>query len=145
MKAKMRAASITGMASIMLLALAPQALANWTSSITRGGTGFESRRWDDELYSQIKFTNCTLHYLDADAKNATDVAIWHDISLLPDDKYDTKTFTACFDGGTSNGEWTDLGEGMKSVYFRIQSVGGSTTAGSTIDASSVSVDTTKAD
>ncbi|MFE5142930.1 hypothetical protein ACFRDV_35640 [Streptomyces fagopyri] len=120
-------------------------MANWSSVINGGGTGFESRRWDDELYSQIKFTDCTPHYLTA-SKRETDVAIWRDITVLPDDKYDTKTFTACFSGGgTSNGEWTDLGSGKKSVYFRIQSVGGSSTEGSTFDAAFVGVDTTQAD
>ncbi|WP_093898264.1 hypothetical protein [Streptomyces sp. Ncost-T10-10d] len=102
--------------------------------------GFESRRWSDELYSQIQFTDCRT---DGVAKN-TDVQMWRDIPFQPDDSYDTKTFTACFGGGTSNGEWTDLGSGMKNVYFQIRKIA-SMTVGPQLSVRVVSVDTTKAD
>ncbi|MCX5343559.1 hypothetical protein [Streptomyces atratus] len=102
--------------------------------------GFESRRWSDELYSQIQFTGCHT----GGVTKSTDVRMWRDISLQPDDPYDSKTFTACFGGGTSNGEWTDLGSGMKNVYFKIEKIAGMT-VGPQLTVNSVSVDTTKAD
>ncbi|WP_221362188.1 hypothetical protein [Streptomyces beigongshangae] len=139
MKLTSRAAVTAGTAAVIALALAPTAEANWSSSISAASVSFESRRWSDELYSQVKFTGCT-----TDGPKSTDVQMWRDISLQPDDSYDNKTFTACFDGGTSNGEWTDLGSGMKNVYFKIMKIGGST-FGPQLSVNSVSVDTTKAD
>jgi len=128
-----------GTAAVIALVLAPTAEANWSSSISAASVSFESRRWSDELYSQIKFTGCH-----TDGSKSTDIQMWRDISLQPDDSYDNKTFTACFNGGTSNGEWTELGSGMKNVYFQIMKIGGST-FGPQLSVNSVSVDTTKAD
>lgn len=71
--------------------------------------------------------------------------MWRDISLKPDDSYDNKTFTACFSGSTSNGEWSEVGSGvMKNVYLQIMKIGGSA-FGPQFTVNSVSVDTTKAD
>ena len=47
--------------------------------------------------------------------------------------------------GTSNGEWTDLGSGMKKMYFQLMKVGGSSVNGNTVNVATVSVDTTQAD
>ncbi len=139
MKRGTRISTVVGTAAVITLALAPIAEANWSSSITGASVGFESRRWSDELYSQVLFTNCN-----TDGSNSTDVQMWNDISLQPDESYDNKTFTACFGGGTSNGEWTDLPSGMRNYYFQIMKIGGST-FGPQLSVSSVSVDTTKAD
>ncbi|MEU9668817.1 hypothetical protein AB0J81_20850 [Streptomyces bobili] len=139
MKRGTRISTVVGTAAVITLALAPIAEANWSSSITGASVGFESRRWSDELYSQVLFTNCN-----TDGSNSTDVQMWNDISLQPDESYDNKTFTACFSGGTSNGEWTDLPSGMRNYYFQIMKIGGST-FGPQLSVSSVSVDTTKAD
>ncbi|MDX3530987.1 hypothetical protein P1P75_32420 [Streptomyces sp. ID05-39B] len=139
MKRGTRISTVVGTAAVITLALAPIAEANWSSSITGASVGFESRRWSDELYSQVRFTNCN-----TDGSDSTDVQMWNDISLQPDESYDNKTFTACFGGGTSNGEWTDLPSGMRNYYFQIMKIGGST-FGPQLSVGSVSVDTTKAD
>ncbi|CAM5297828.1 hypothetical protein [Streptomyces sp. NPDC005930] len=139
MKRSARISLVTGSAAVITLALAPVAEANWSSSITAASASFESRRWSDELYSQVQFTGCT-----TDGSKSTDVQIWNDISLQPDESYDNKTFTACFNGGTSNGEWTDLPSGMRNYYFKIMKIGGST-FGPQLSVRSVTVDTTKAD
>ncbi|MDX3314088.1 hypothetical protein ACWGH3_15420 [Streptomyces sp. NPDC054884] len=139
MKRGTRITTIVGTAAVITLAMAPIAEANWSSSITGASASFESRRWSDELYSQVKFTGCT-----TDGSKSTDVQIWNDITLQPDEAYDNKTFTACFNGGTSNGEWTDLPSGMRDYYFKLMKIGGST-FGPQLSVRTVSVDTTKAD
>ncbi|MFF3844501.1 hypothetical protein [Streptomyces sp. NPDC002328] len=141
MKRGSRISTVVGTAAVITLAMAPIAEANWSSSITGASVGFESRRWSDELYSQVKFTNCKT---DALATQSTDVRIWADITLQPDEAYDNKTFTACFGGGTSNGEWTDLPSGKRDYYFKLAKIAGST-FGPQLTVSTVSVDTTKAD
>ncbi|CAL9561988.1 hypothetical protein [Streptomyces sp. Tu 3180] len=139
MKNSARISTIAGTAAVITLALAPLAEANWSSSITAASVGFESRRWSDELYSQVQFTDCR-----TDGSKSTDVQMWRDRTALPDLSYDNKTFTACFSGGTSNGEWTDLPAGMNDYYFKIMKIGGST-FGPQLSVSTVTVDTTKAD
>lgn len=139
MKNTARISMVAGTAAVITLALAPLAQANWSSSITAASATFESRRWSDELYSQVLFTSCT-----TDGSKSTDVQMWNDISLQPDESYDNKTYTACFSGGTSNGEWTDLPSGKRDYYFKIMKIGGST-FGPQLSVKSVSVDTTKAD
>jgi hypothetical protein len=94
MKRTARVSMVLGTAAVTTLALAPTAEANWSSSITAASVGFESRRWSDELYSQVQFTGCT-----TDGSKSTDVQIWRDRTALPDLSYDSKTFTACFNGG----------------------------------------------
>ncbi|MEV8031924.1 hypothetical protein [Streptomyces sp. NPDC086182] len=147
MKNKRRVAAVSGGAAALMLVLAPTAEANWSSSITAARPGFESRRWDDQSYSQIKFTDCTDNSITGEA-SYTDVQVWRDISLNPDDSYDKKRFTNCFRGAnTSNGEWTDLPSSTVSVYFKIMAVTGATSAdfGVHLNVASLSVDTTKAD
>ncbi|MFH8503945.1 hypothetical protein [Streptomyces flaveolus] len=139
MKRSARMTTVIGTAAVITLALAPIAEANWSSSITAASVTFESRRWSDELYSQITFHGCT-----TDGSKSTDVQIWNDIALQPDESYDNKTFTACFNGGVSNGEWTDLPSGKRDYYFEIMKIGGST-FGPQLSVSSLTVDTTKAD
>jgi hypothetical protein len=50
------------------------------------------------------------------------VAYYRDLELSVDPKYDSKTFTACFGSGTSNGEWTGLPSG--DYYFKAMDVDG---------------------
>ncbi|MDX3754426.1 hypothetical protein ACFY1B_04690 [Streptomyces mirabilis] len=139
MKRGARISMVAGTAAVITLALAPIAEANWESSITGASVGFESRRWSDELYSQITFHGCT-----TDGSKSTDVQVWNDISLAPDKAYDNKTYTACFNGGVSNGEWTDLPSGKRDYYFQIMKIGGST-FGPQLSVSKLVVDTTKVD
>ncbi|MDO0929783.1 hypothetical protein QQY24_32195 [Streptomyces sp. TG1A-8] len=139
MKNSARISMVIGTAAVVILALAPFAEASWSSSISAASVGFQSRRWSDELYSQITFHGCT-----TDGSKSTDVQVFNDIPLQPDESYDKKTFTACFSGGARNGEWTDLPSGVRDYYFQIMAIGGST-FGQQLSVSSLTVDTTEAD
>ncbi|MEU6815796.1 hypothetical protein [Streptomyces sp. NPDC046860] len=130
-----RAAVVLASASALGLIVAPNASANWTSSISSWGKGNESRRWADESYSQLQFTGC---FVQGGSQDVT-VAYYRDVPLSVDPKYDSKTFTACFSGGTSNGEWTGLPSG--DYYFATTDVGG----GGLLFVDKVYVDTTQAD
>ena len=70
--------------------------------------------------------------------------IFNDRTGLPDVSYDKKTYTACFHGDVSNGEWTDLAAGMRDYYFQIMAIGVST-FGPQLSVASLVVDTTKED
>ncbi|MFF5856840.1 hypothetical protein ACFY8B_14555 [Streptomyces sp. NPDC012751] len=132
-----RIATTAGIASALLLALAPSASANWQSYITSAGAGFESSRWEDESYSEVRFKDCT-------QQNATGkwvkVALWEDNALSPDTNHGTKTFTNCFNGdeAVSAGEWTGLP--LDGYYFRLQD-----TDGGLLNVRVVAIDTTQAD
>lgn len=130
-----RAAVVLAATSSLGLILAPNAHANWSSYIQDWGQGDESRRWADESYSQLQLGGCWVQ----NGSSSVTMAYYRVITALPDAKYDSKTFTACFGSGTSNGEWTGLTSG--DYYFRAESIGG----GGLFNASSVSVDTTQAD
>lgn len=71
--------------------------------------------------------------------------MWRQIDLQPDDSYDKKTYTACFSGRVSNGEWTELPSGKKPYYFQIMEIGNSTSMLRELDVAKFVVDTTKAD
>lgn len=92
---------------------------NWSSSIGSAGRYYESRRWDDQSYSQIWFTDCTMQ----GSTKQTEVAIWEDNLASPDAKHDTKAFTNCFKGDSaqSMGEWHGLPK--DNFYFRLEDVG----------------------
>ena len=142
---KSRIGAVIGMTSALVLALAPGAEALvWTSSINDARVGFESRRWDDQSYSQIQFQQCYNAGTGGPAKSVG-IQIWRDISLQPDDSYDEKHFTACYNGSVSNGEWTDLPASTVKVYFQVMHIGGYTGSSSSLDVGYLSVDTTQAD
>ncbi|MEU2551746.1 hypothetical protein ACF1GY_02950 [Streptomyces sp. NPDC014684] len=135
---KMRKIAATaGMASALLLAMAPSASANWQSHITSAGTGFTSSRWEDENYSEVRFKGCTQEYAFG---GWVKVALWEDNALSPDTNHGTKTFTNCFTGqdAVSAGEWTGLS--LDGYYFRLQD-----TDGGLLNVRVVAIDTTKAD
>jgi hypothetical protein len=123
-----RTGAVAGVVALSLLGGAPVAEAvdaeevgvlNWSSSIGSAGRYFESRRWDDESYSQLWFEGCTIQ----GGPESTKVAMWEDNAFSPDDKYDTKTFTNCFNGANSRsmGEWHGLEK--DNYYFRLEDVG----------------------
>ncbi|MFJ3709068.1 hypothetical protein OG709_25170 [Streptomyces sp. NBC_01267] len=122
-KTTIRAAAIAGVASSAMLIMAPSAYANFSGNIEAGRAGQESYTWSDELYSQVTFHGCTGP---GGGKNSTNIQMWQVVTLQPDDSYDDKKFTACFNpGGVSNGEWTDLPSGKRTTYFKIHKIGGS--------------------
>ncbi|MFJ2648596.1 hypothetical protein ACIO1C_17905 [Streptomyces sp. NPDC087420] len=125
--------------SASLLILAPTAEANWGSNINSASTGFESRRWSDESFSEVRFKNC---FTQTETTKSTDVQIWRDINNLPDKAFDSKTYTACFNGdAVSSGKWNDLPSGE--YYFAIDKIGGR--EGGLLDVGTVYVDTALAD
>ncbi|MFE0672537.1 hypothetical protein [Streptomyces sp. NPDC058867] len=125
------------MTSAFLLALAPNAFANWQSFISNAATGFESSRWEDEQYSEVRFKDCNQYYATG---GWVKVALWEDNFASPDTNHGTKEFTNCFNGtnSVSAGEWTGLP--LDGYYFRLQD-----TDGGLLDVRVVAIDTTKAD
>ncbi|MEV7238875.1 hypothetical protein AB0N06_34695 [Streptomyces sp. NPDC051020] len=53
----------------------------------------------------------------------------------PNEYWEKKTFTACFSGGQSHGEWA--GRKGDDLYFQIKAVNGSTSVGPTLSATRV--------
>lgn len=143
MSKKKRAAAVAGITGALLLATAPAAWANWSSSISDGGAGFESRRWADGSYSQLWWKGCYVSGSGAFALNA-DVRYYEDISFQPDDAYDEKRFSACFEDQriSSMGEWHNLPNG--DFYFAITGVANKAGA-AYADVEHVTVDTSAAD
>ena len=135
-----RAATVAVAATALPLLFAQSAFANWSSYIDNADVGFESHRWADESYTEVNFKGCNNSRLD----ESVGIQIYQDINNWPDDGYGEKTFTKCFDGGTSTGTESGLPPGA--YYFKIMSVDGyhDSTLYS-VDVSSVSVDTTLAD
>nr|WTB34534.1 hypothetical protein OG781_38055 [Streptomyces sp. NBC_00830] len=118
------------------------ASANWSSYISSWTDGEKSRTWEDQgTYSQIQFTNCYAQY---GTTQSVVVKLWHYYSILPNESLGNKTFTACFGGGTSNGEWTNVPSGTNTLQFEADKVaqGGSCCL---LSVASVNVDTSKAD
>ncbi|MEU6513597.1 hypothetical protein [Streptomyces sp. NPDC046978] len=106
---------------------------------------YESARWQDENYSQITWYGCSDDVDLSGNPDAFSAQIWEDISLEPDESYDNKTFTACFHGERSNGEWTDLPSGKKSYYFQIMDIHYSHDSAHWLNVTKYIQDTTKAD
>jgi hypothetical protein len=148
---------VAGSAAAILLAVAPNASANWSSYISGWSPGHESRRWSDESYTELNFTNCTT----GTSGQSTDVRLWRVVDNSPDVGYDTKHFTNCFnyiagaDSGpfTSKGTWSGLpysadsyvdGEYKGGYYFRIEALGGDWWV-CCLDAQKVTQDSTLAD
>lgn len=146
MNLSMKSAAVLDISAAALILLAPGAEANDDGKLVSVSGGYESDRWSDELYSQITFHGCYNSGTFPVAKSV-DVQIWEDIKLNPDDSYDNKTYTACYVGKVSNGEWTDLPAGKKQYYFKIMKIGGSknTSGDPNLDVDEWVVDTTKAD
>lgn len=111
---------------------------NWSSKLNGVATGFQSRRWSDSQYSQIWFTDCSTTY----TNSSTHVDLREDRTLQPDRSWGVKKYTACFDGGSSNGEWHNLANG--SHFFQITQIDGRG-GGVALDVRKVTVDTSKAD
>ncbi|WP_320776466.1 hypothetical protein [Streptomyces sp. CRN 30] len=134
---RLRSAVVLGVTAAVTLAGTP-AFANWQSSISSWTDGNESRNWDDESYSEVRFKGCTAQY----GSEKVTVKLWRAIDFYPDDSQGTHTFTNCYSGSSavSAGEWTGLASG--SYYFETSTVGD---GGGLLDVSVVYVDTTKAD
>ncbi|MEU3192673.1 hypothetical protein ABZ686_19000 [Streptomyces sp. NPDC006992] len=151
--AKARFAAVTGVLAASLLGSAPMANAAegatdtpqltgtyWTSKMYNVLTGFESRKWKDGSYSEIRFKGCSVS---GGPDISTRVDLQRVRSAWPD-SHDKKTYKACFRSGssTSQGEWHGLAKGT--YYFRIDEINGAS-GGLALTVRKVVVDSTKAD
>ncbi|MFI6728747.1 hypothetical protein [Streptomyces atratus] len=109
-----------------------------SSHITNARTGFESSRWSEVSYTELRFTGC---------KSGNDLSVSPEFRRVrnnwPDAFYGEKTFTACFNGGTSAGTETGLEDGR--YYFYIKRVDESTSNQNLINVKKAVVDSTLAD
>ncbi|TDC23620.1 hypothetical protein E1265_12225 [Streptomyces sp. 8K308] len=116
---------------------------NWSSYLDSVGPGFQSRRWEDVDYSEVRFTGCSTSWLYPAFPESAEVELRQDRSLQPDRSWGTKTASNCFESGgsVSAGEWTGLASGNH--FFQIGLINGSYDY--TLSVDSVVVDTTHAD
>ncbi|GGZ15488.1 hypothetical protein [Streptomyces poonensis] len=133
-----KAAAVAACASLLPLVAAPTAFAEDALGGKQEGfsvraidsylsgvrPGFESSMTDiASAPTIIDFYNCRTPdhgYVD----ESTSVQLINFNYTSPNEYWDTKTFTACFDGGQSHGEWT--GKKGDDLFFKIKSVNGST-------------------
>ncbi|MFE9457125.1 hypothetical protein [Streptomyces californicus] len=111
-------------------------LKNWKPSSK------ESRHWADNDYTEVQFTGCRVK--PTGGKSVT-VRLFQAIPFSRDKDMGDKTFTACFNGGTSRGEWDVHYDGGDNRYFTIPKVNGSGSIEGSLEVDKVYVDTTKAD
>ncbi|MDX3632717.1 hypothetical protein PV728_21075 [Streptomyces europaeiscabiei] len=115
--------------STLPLALASPAWAVVKESFVQAGVaGFNSKPLTDDGGSggnKVDFTGCH-----TDLGRSVTVQLRRAV-IGPDTGFDTKTYTACFNGGTSSGEWGAGTEGHD-YYFRITEVDGNSIVGPTI-------------
>ncbi|MFG2782730.1 hypothetical protein ACGFY7_33455 [Streptomyces prunicolor] len=127
--------------AIVLLA-APAAQANWTSYAQDWLLYKDSRHWDDEEYTEVKFTGCNTIQ-----DSQTSIQIYRVINNWPDTGYGEKDFQKCFEsGGTSTGVEYNLP--TASYYFTIECIDGECTViqlNNTLDVKTIQQDTTLAD
>ncbi|MEU8877141.1 hypothetical protein AB0D24_39620 [Streptomyces javensis] len=116
---------------------------NWESSMTSVLSGFQSRRWDDVSYSEVRFTGCTTTEDDPRVDESAEVEMRQDRSFQPDKSWGKKTARHCFDSrsSVSSGEWTGLDAGR--YYFQIGLI--NTRVDDALSVARVYVDTTRAD
>jgi hypothetical protein len=117
---------------------------NWEGSLSgwAPGTIKESRHWADNDYTEIRFTGCNNTSV---ADISVGVKLWQAIPFSLDKDMGGKTFTACYNGGTSQGEWDAHYSGGDNRYFTISHINGSIYTQGYVSVSKVYVDTTKAD
>lgn len=129
-----------GMTAGMLTLAAAPAFANWTSYMSAVGTGFQSRRWSDQQYSQVLFNGCASDY-----KTSTHIDLRQDRKLQPDRSWGVKRYSGCFHGKTSNGEWHNLAKGKH--FFQVKKIddGKGDISYAWLSVSKVRQDTTAAD
>ncbi len=124
------AVAVAGAAAIVLT-MAPTAFAegSWSSSISDAKTGFSSRWWtkqkDYDASTVIKFNDCRASGPDT---STTVQLTKYKSGPLPDENRGQKTFTACFSGGTSTGDWGTQRGGGDEYRFSIMKINGSSSS-----------------
>ncbi|MFE0351541.1 hypothetical protein [Streptomyces griseoluteus] len=147
-----KVAAVVACAAVLPLAAAPAASAEDAyGSKARGGVsiqaidsylsgvrpGFQSSKTDiGSAPTIIDFFDCRTsdHGL---VDESTKVQLINYNYTTPNEYWEEKTFTACFGGGQSHGEWT--GRKGDDLFFQIKAVNGTTSSGSgpTLSASRV--------
>ncbi|MFF7000009.1 hypothetical protein ACFY93_34500 [Streptomyces sp. NPDC008313] len=116
---------------------------NWSGDLSAWGPGNkESHHWADNDYTEVRFTGCTMA---GTTGRSVSVKLWQAIPFGRDKDVGTKTFTACFGGGTSQGEWNVHYEGGDNRYFTLPQLNGSEYTRAQVSVRKIYVDTTKAD
>jgi hypothetical protein len=155
---KMRVAVASGVTALLCLGGAPTAAAataealyeepgtgvyNWSSYLDQVLVGFQSRRWDDVSYSEVRFTDCDTSALNPGSQESTEIELRWDRSLQPDRSWETRTYLRCFDGSnlTSAHEWHGLEAGNH--FFQVHRI--NTRVDDSVSVDDVYVDTTSAD
>lgn len=120
-KRGMKALVAVGVAAAAAALVASPALAEgqWSSSITKAITGFQSRTWqdnnNDNVSTTVTFGTCSTT---PGTFSSTSLEMWGEFGLFPDQNLGTKT-NYC---GTSN--WGDVAN--NAYHFRINKINGST-------------------
>ncbi|WP_436737928.1 hypothetical protein [Streptomyces sp. BBFR102] len=92
------------------------------SYIKQATVGFTSSQYDNlEGSTSIEFTGCTSDN-GFDSKSVT-VQLHNYQTALPNEHDESKTYTKCFQGGTSSGTWNRQAYGL---YFTINKINGAT-------------------
>lgn len=118
---------------------------SWEGSLGGWAPGNnESRHWDDNDYTEIIFTGCTM--FGAVGKSAG-VKLWQSIPFSFDKDMGTQTFYNCFNSPTSSTRawWNVHHEGGDKRYFTIPQLNGSIYTRATVSVKTVYVDTDLAD
>ncbi|MEV0011310.1 hypothetical protein [Streptomyces sp. NPDC047973] len=144
-----RTAAVVACAALLPLAAAPAASAEDAVGGKQGGislqaidsymrgvvAGFKSSKTDiGTAPTIIDFYDCTTSdhgYV----TESTQVQLINYNYTSPNENWEKKTFTACFGGGQSHGEWT--GRKGDDLYFQIKQVNGSSIVGPTMSVSRV--------
>jgi hypothetical protein len=138
--------TIAGLASSILLVLAPAAHADdpsWTSYWDNAPVGKESRMWTESQYTEINYDYCYTNWRDV----STHVLLWQARDYQPDPTFGDRRFTDCFSG--ADGDWRSTGtwSGLewRKYYFSVSQIDDSAATSLTLDVAKIYVDTTKAD
>ncbi|MFD3611370.1 hypothetical protein ACFWXA_25495 [Streptomyces atroolivaceus] len=145
-----KTAAVVACAALLPLVAAPTAFAEDAPGGKQGGIsiaaidsylsnvrpGFSSSKTDiGSAPTIIDFYNCRTPdhgYID----ESTKVQLINYNYTTPNEYWETKTFTACFDGGQSHGEWA--GRKGDDLFFQIKAVNGTTgSSGPTLSATRV--------
>lgn len=145
MSKERKIATLVGLTSSLLLAIAPAAQADapsWHSKWDDAAIAAESHRWSDHSYTEINYSHC-----DSNSDVSTNVLLWQARDFQPDPTFGSKRFTTCFDGSdgdwTSTGTWSGLDEG--SYYFSVHYIDDHFYSSLRLDVDDIYVDTSKAD
>lgn len=144
-----RAAAVVACAAVLPLAAAPLASAEDAYSGKQGGislysidsymqsvvSGFSSSKTDiSTAPTIIDFYKCVTSD-HGYGTESTQIQLINYNYTTPNENWEKKTFTACFGGGQSHGEWT--GRKGDDLFFKVKAVNGNTSAGPTLTVSRV--------